>query len=90
MQGEILRTSLHTLASHFYEDAVPSQGRYINDSAVTNATGVLYTPPSNANFRSLYIKILSVTALTAFACIFLIKQNKKSTKHRQALAYEVW
>lgn len=90
MQGEALRTSLHTLSSHFYEYAVPSKGRYVNDSAVTNATGVLYTPPNNINLRSFAIKVLSATAITAFACILLIKKNKKSTKHKHALAYEVW
>ena len=80
MQGKILRTSLHTLSEHFYELAVPANGRYVNDSAVTNATGVIYTPPNNINSRALAVKVLGVTALTAIACMLLIKENKKSNK----------
>ena len=90
MQGEVLRSSLHNLASHFNQLAVPSKGRYINDAAVTNATGVLYTPPNNVNTRSLVLKILSVTAITAFAFVLFLKKNKSDSKNRHALAYEVW
>ncbi|MEO6453899.1 MAG: MBL fold metallo-hydrolase [Ginsengibacter sp.] len=90
MHGEALRTSLHTLSEHFYKSAVPSRGRYINDSAVTNATGVVYTPSNNINATGLAIKVLTGAALACIACIFLLKKNKKLRKNKQALAYEVW
>lgn len=90
MRGETLRSSLHNLSEHFYKLAVPLKGRYVNDSAVTNATGVIYTPSSNMNTRSLALKILAVTAVTAIACIFLIKEKKKNMRNKEALAYEVW
>lgn len=90
MYGEALRDSLHTLSQQFYELAVPATGRYINDPAVTNATGVIYTPPNNINRRVLAIKILSITALTAIAGFLLLKKNKKNYKNKEALAYEVW
>jgi glyoxylase-like metal-dependent hydrolase (beta-lactamase superfamily II) len=90
MHGEELRSSLHTLSEQFYKLAVPSSGRYVNDSAVTNATGVVYTPHKNINSRSLAIKILSLTAIAAFACVILIKKKNRTVKEREALSYEVW
>jgi glyoxylase-like metal-dependent hydrolase (beta-lactamase superfamily II) len=90
MRGNELRESLHYLSEHFYQLAVPSHGRYVNEAAITNTTGVVHVPPNNINYRSLAIKFLGVTALTALACALLIKENKKSNKIKAALAYEVW
>jgi len=90
VHGEALRNSLHTLSQHFYKEAVPKQGRYVNEPAIANATGVIYTPQNNLNPRSMAIKILSLTAFAAMACMFLIKEKKKIRKHKDALAYEVW
>jgi hypothetical protein len=50
----------------------------------------VYTPPNHINYRSLAIKVLSITALTAATCAFLLKENKKNNKTKAALAYEVW
>ena len=90
MYGNELRQSLHCLSEHFYEQAVPSQGRYVNEAAVSNATGIVYTPPNNFDYRSLAIKVLSVIALSATACVLLSKENKKNNKIKAALAYEIW
>ncbi|MEP6595279.1 MAG: hypothetical protein ABJA71_05000 [Ginsengibacter sp.] len=85
-----MRESLHYLFEHFYKLAVPSQGRYVNEAAITDETGVVYTPHNNFNYRSLAIKVLGATALTAMACALLIRKNKKVNKNKAALAYEVW
>lgn len=90
MHGVELRQSLHHLTEHFYELAVPANGRYVNDPAVTNATGVVYTPPNTLSPRLLALKVLSVTAITAILYIILSKNNKKNNRNRAALAYEVW
>jgi glyoxylase-like metal-dependent hydrolase (beta-lactamase superfamily II) len=90
MQGEALRLSLHQLSEHFYELAVPSNGRYVNDSAITNATGVVYTPSINNNSRATAVKVLSLTALAAILCMLLIKRNKINKRKKEALSYEVW
>jgi len=90
MQGNELRESLRYLSSHFYEMAVPPQGRYVNDAAIINTSGVIYTPPNNINYRSLAIKILGAIALTAATCALLLKENKKNNKTKAALAYDVW
>jgi glyoxylase-like metal-dependent hydrolase (beta-lactamase superfamily II) len=90
MHGIELRESLHDLSEHFYELAVPPHGRYVNDAAIINATGVVYTPPNNINYRSLALKVLGLSALTATAFILLRKESRSKTKNKAALAYEVW
>jgi glyoxylase-like metal-dependent hydrolase (beta-lactamase superfamily II) len=90
MQGNELSESLHYLSKHFYQMAVPSGGRYVNEPAITNATGLVYIPPDNINYTALTIKVLGVTLITALTCALLIKENKKNNRAKAALAYEVW
>jgi glyoxylase-like metal-dependent hydrolase (beta-lactamase superfamily II) len=44
MFGQEMRNALHTLSRRFDELAVPEHGRYVNEPAVTDETGVLYVP----------------------------------------------
>ena len=85
-----MRSQLQKLSESFYEIAVPSCGRYTNESAVFDDTGIIYLPPNNINMRNLTIKILGITALTAAAYVLLAEKNKKVRKQKEALAYEVW
>jgi glyoxylase-like metal-dependent hydrolase (beta-lactamase superfamily II) len=89
MQGNEMRESLQNLHDHFYQLAVPSKGRYVDEPAITNAYGVIYTPHRNVNKRLLAINILSITVLAA-AAIFTLTKSKKSKKDKEALSYEVW
>ena len=45
MFGQEMRNALHTLARKFDQLAQPAHGRYVNEPAVTDETGVLYIPP---------------------------------------------
>lgn len=45
MHGEEMRNALHNLSRRFEELAQPAQGRYVNEPAVTDETGVLFLPP---------------------------------------------
>jgi len=45
LQGEEMRNALHTLSNKFDQLAVPKNGRYINEPAITDDTGVVYLPP---------------------------------------------
>ena len=45
MRGEEMLRQLEDLADHFERDAVPSFGRYINDPARADETGVTHVPP---------------------------------------------
>ena len=90
MQGKEVRRSLHYLSEHFYEIAVPSSGRYIQEPAVADATGVVYIPPKNINSRSIVIKLLTITAAFSFTYLLLHKKIKHTKKKKEALAYEIW
>ncbi len=90
MQGTEVRRLLHKLSDHFYDVAVPSSGRYVNDPAVADATGFVYVPENKINKRSLAIKVLALTAVAATAFVLLSSKQKKTKKHKDALAYEVW
>ena len=45
MGGAQMRTALHKLARNFDEVAVPPKGRYVNEPARFDETGVVYVPP---------------------------------------------
>lgn len=90
MQGSEVRRLLHKLSERFYELAVPSSGRYIDEPAVADATGVIYIPQNNINKRSMILKSLTVIAVAATAFLLLNNKQKRTRKHKEALAYEVW
>lgn len=90
MRGAEVRRLLHNLSEHFYQLAVPSSGRYVDEPAVADATGVVYVPENNINKRSMIIKSLAVIAVTATAFVLLSHKKKKTKKNKEALAYEVW
>src|SRR6186713_2369866 len=46
MFGQEMRNALHTLSRRFDVLAQPAKGRYVNEPAVTDETGVLYVPRS--------------------------------------------
>lgn len=71
MRGAEMRRSLHSLADHFEEVAVPSSGRYVGDAALVNEEGVQYVPPANN-----YGMLLKLAGLTAAAVVgFLLTKN---------------
>jgi glyoxylase-like metal-dependent hydrolase (beta-lactamase superfamily II) len=46
MYGQEMRNALHRLSRRFDELAQPKTGRYLNEPAVTDETGVLFVPPA--------------------------------------------
>ena len=90
MQGKKMRQQLHRLSDKFYELAVPSNGRYVDEPAVADATGFVYIPVNNIKTRTMIIKSLAVIAVAATAYLLLNSKQKKTKKDREALAYEVW
>lgn len=79
MRGEEMRRSLHNLADHFEELAVPAHGRYVDDPALVNEEGVQYVPPANN-----YGLVLKLAGLTAAAIVgFLL--TKSYTKKKKSI-----
>lgn len=89
MKGQELRESLNHLSENFYRLAVPSHGRYVEEPAVTNATGLLYLPSSKLDTRTTVLAGIAITALT-ISLLLLFKKRKTVKKNKHALAYEIW
>jgi glyoxylase-like metal-dependent hydrolase (beta-lactamase superfamily II) len=77
MYGKEMRKELHKLYDNFYNMAVPSRGRYVNDPAVADVNGVMYVPPRKTNPFLKWIALGSVVALTTTAYIVYTKNKKK-------------
>lgn len=90
MHGSEVRRLLHKLSDKFYEIAVPSSGRYVDEPSMADATGVVYVPENNINKRAVVLRLLAVTTVVATAFIILSEKQKKKKKTKEALAYEVW
>ncbi len=80
VRGAELRDALLSLSQHFDERAIPEQGRYKDDPAVTDPNGVVYLPEDTFNRNALAIKVVAVTTLFVLALIFSDKKKKKK-KH---------
>ena len=66
MRGNELRTQLADLSAHFSEKAVPRQGRYVNQPAQADESGVTYVPPATG------LKSWQVAGLVSLAGVGLI------------------
>ena len=90
MEGKVVRRSLHHLSENFYELAVPASGRYVEEPAVADATGVIYVPPTNFRSRNMILKLLTVTAAISISYVLLHGKVKKKKRNRELLEYEAW
>lgn len=69
MKGEEMRQALHTLSIRFNELAQPKHGRYVNEPAVMDETGVLYLPaavekiPAAIKVTAISLAIISLGVL---------------------------
>ncbi len=76
MYGPEMRNALHRLARRFDDLALPAEGRYVNEPAVADETGVLYVPaPTESVPRAL--KIVGISLAVATAGILLYSQFRK-------------
>ncbi len=78
MYGKEMRAALQKLHEHFNEQAVPANGRYINDAAVADVNGILYVPPATYNpYKKLVIGAGMVTAGLILLTLLITTQKKK-------------
>ena len=90
MHGTELRRGLHQLSDNFYDEAVPSSGRYVNEPAVADATGFVYIPPATRNPRKRVLQILAVTATLSMAFVLLNRKGKDDNKRKELFLYETF
>jgi hypothetical protein len=83
MRGERMRNSLHNLAKNFQRTAVPLQGRYTYEPALTDETGVVYVPPKAPFSAASVIKVLGVAA-TVFITLMLFNSQQKQIRKYKA------
>jgi glyoxylase-like metal-dependent hydrolase (beta-lactamase superfamily II) len=76
MEGEEMRVELNHLYANFYEESVPSKGRYITDPAVADASGVIYVPMKESK-RLNWWAVGAAVALTAGVLTVLAFNTRK-------------
>jgi glyoxylase-like metal-dependent hydrolase (beta-lactamase superfamily II) len=69
MRGERLHIALQELSAHFDERVRPAHGRYRDQPAVTNASGVVDLPPSPVSGRTLALTGLAIGAAVGLAYV---------------------
>ena len=78
MYGDEARKDLHKLSRKFWEQAMPSKGRYVKEPALFNDEGPTYIPPVHRNYT--FLVIAGATALLAIGFIMYQKKQKKTGK----------
>lgn len=85
MRGEELRGALKKLSTHFKTVALPAEGRYLNEPAVTNEQGVLFLPPPTEKLSSL-AKIVGLSIAVASVALLIYQQARhKNGSERKRL-----
>lgn len=75
MRGEELRGALRSLSTHFKTMALPEEGRYRNEPAVTNEDGVLYLPPATEKMNTL-AKVLGISLAVASVALIIYQRSR--------------
>ena len=76
MRGAEMRNQLGILARHFDDIAVPAQGRYVNEPAVTNGSGVVFLPQNKEKIHTA-IKLVAASAVLISVALLVYKQTRK-------------
>ena len=75
MNGKEMRRGLHYLHEHFFEEFVPHRGRYVQEPAVADASGVLYVPPAVYNPYKNWVIAGAAAVITAITVSVLLKKK---------------
>lgn len=77
MRGTELQEALKELTANFSKEAVPSEGRYIPNPAITNANGVMYVPPKRQMKNEAAIKAFAFAALATLGIVWSTYKKKR-------------
>jgi glyoxylase-like metal-dependent hydrolase (beta-lactamase superfamily II) len=80
MSGTDMRSELHNLHRNFEKIAMPSQGRYVDEPAVTDANGLLYVPPKQETRN--YAAWAAAGIALGFTAIMVAKRQKNKRSFR--------
>jgi glyoxylase-like metal-dependent hydrolase (beta-lactamase superfamily II) len=76
MQGAGMRNQLDILSRHFDEVAMPAQGRYVREPAVTDESGVVFLPHSQETIPT-SLKIMAASMILLSVGFLIYRQAKK-------------
>jgi hypothetical protein len=82
MYGQEMRNALHTLSRRFDQLAQPAQGRYVNEPAVTDETGVLYVPARPEGIETAF-KIVGISLAVLSLGYILYRQLQEKPELKQ-------
>lgn len=85
MRGNELDAALKQLKENFDELAIPEQGRYIPDPAITNANGVVFLPPKKIDKNEIAVKSFVVTAIMVLSLVWSTYKKNKKNRYNEAL-----
>lgn len=88
MFGQEMRNALHTLSRRFDSLAVPDKGRYVNEPAVTDESGLLYVPPVAQTVPSA-LKVVGISLAVFSLGLIIYQQLKKEEPQTKSLAAKV-
>jgi glyoxylase-like metal-dependent hydrolase (beta-lactamase superfamily II) len=76
MYGAEVRKALNKLTKEFWDLAMPEEGRYLHEPALTNEDGVTYLPPAATNYS-----IMAAAGVSAFVIaltVYFLQSRKKA------------
>jgi glyoxylase-like metal-dependent hydrolase (beta-lactamase superfamily II) len=88
MQGEELRTELHKLSNKFDQLAVPAEGRYVQEPAVTNEDGIVFLPKEPDKNTTL-VKVLGISLAVITIGVLLYQQTRTKKKKQKDVKTKV-
>ena len=82
MSGQDMQIALTNLAVHFDDEGMPKRGRYVNDPAVTDASGVMYIPPKQKRSTAGWVTLIGIGIAVAAVAYAVIAQSQKKKRNR--------
>ena len=84
MEGREVEAALNKLAKYFDEEVTPKHGRYVDDPALVDSSGVTYIPPKEEKFpwTMVAIGVAAAAAVTITAVLLARRKKKKSFADR--------
>jgi glyoxylase-like metal-dependent hydrolase (beta-lactamase superfamily II) len=77
MSGPTMLDDLHSLVDNFDKKAKPSQGRYVNEAALTNEDGVVYIPDAES-MPAKQIAAFALVGVLIASTFFVLKGKNRS------------
>ncbi|SKC82350.1 MBL fold metallo-hydrolase [Ohtaekwangia koreensis] len=89
MQGEEMQLALQRLSTRFEKLAQPEHGRYVNEPAVTDETGVVYLPPAVETSYPTALKVVGISLAVLSVGFLIYYQAKKRAERKSSIGNDL-